>query len=372
MNARPVLVAAAPSSPTQNRHHAVQAVQRVRPDFVPTDLLRHTSKTIVMSGSVGPQQVVAKVLVDRGPFWRDKFDREVGMYRAFTRHAPPVRVPRLVDADAPAGVLVLERLTGRRLADDRYPAGPVPADDITAVLDAVASLARWEPPMPLSGWDYRERVERDYRAGLLDDDDHRALAVLLAQAGSRRCFAHGDLLPSNVRLLADSGEPGQVALLDWEFAGLYLPGFDLALLWVLLGAVSPARHLIDTRIAAADPQTRAAFTVNQALVFTRELRIHHEASPGRWRERRLSTLTRDWTAFRAQTLHPAGRHNARRPLARRGRERARQRREDHPGQAPRPPIRRPRSRPAGRLRRPVGGSETSGPGRMVVPLGPDR
>jgi len=125
---------------------------------------------------------------------------------------------------------------------------------------------------------------------------------LLQQAGPERCFAHGDVLPGNIRLPAGPATPGQVALLDWEFAGYYLPGLDLALLWVLLGAAPPARDLIDARIADAGPATRAAFTVNVAMVLTREIRVHREADPGPWRDQRLTALSRDWSELRANVL----------------------------------------------------------------------
>jgi hypothetical protein len=280
---------------------AVEAARRLRTDFAPADLLQRSGKTIVIGGSVGPQPVVAKVLLDRGPFWRDKFDREISIYSAFARQAPPVRAPRLIDADPSRGVLILERLAGRPLAADRYPGGPLPADELTAVLDVVELIARWrpEPPTAWGGWDYAERLDRYRGHGLLSDADQRALAALLDQAGPVRCFAHGDVLPGNVRLL----DGGRLALLDWEFAGFYLPGFDLALLWVLLRSL-PARQLVVGRLAGADHAVRAAFTVNQAMALTRELRIHREADPGPWRDQRLADLMEDWAVFRDDVLHP--------------------------------------------------------------------
>lgn len=57
-------------------------------------------------------------------------------------------------------------------------------------------------------------------------------------------------------------------------------------------------------MAAADPSTRAAFVVNQAMVLIRELRIHRETDPSPWRDQRLATLTRGWAAFRSDVLQP--------------------------------------------------------------------
>jgi len=292
---------------TDEWDHAVAAARRLRPDFEPDDLLQHTEKTIVIGGTTAGRPVVVKALLDTARFWRGTFTHEVAVCRAFAQRTPPVTVPRLVAADEQAGVLIVERLAGRPLAVDRYPTESLPAADVSAVVDAIATLGEWQPPTCFpQRWDYKERLDRYRGYGLLDDEAHRALTALLGIAGQRRDFAHGDALPANIRLLADPATPDRVALLDWEFAGTYLPGLDLALLWVLLGADPQARRLISDRLAAADPPTRAAFMINLAMVLTRELRIHREADPGPWRDERLAALTRDWATFRAdlQTEKP--------------------------------------------------------------------
>jgi hypothetical protein len=275
---------------------AVELVHRLRGDFVPADLLHHTGKSILIGGTVKQRPVVAKVLTDRRQFWRDKFDREIAVYRAFTQAAPPVRVPLLIDADPTTSVVIMERLLGDPLSPDRYPVWPLPAKEVTAVLDAAGALVDWQPtaPTPWEGWDYGDRLDRYRGYELLDEHDHHVLSDLLEQAGATRNFAHGDLLPSNVWFATDqAGHGGQVALLDWEFAGYFLPGFDLALLWVLLRSTPLARDLITGRIAATDPPTRAAFAINQAMALIREIRSHREVPASPWREMRLTALTED-------------------------------------------------------------------------------
>ncbi|MGW4471968.1 hypothetical protein ACWENQ_20050 [Nonomuraea sp. NPDC004354] len=284
------------------RDAAVRAARRLWPAFSPGELLHVTGKSVLLAGTCGRQPVVAKLLLDRAPFWRAMFTREVHVYRAFTTSPPPVRAPRLVAADAETGVLITERLSGRPLHADRYPRGPLAVGDLSAVLDAVDALTRWGPPAPLrgEGRDAADRLDRYHHDGLLDAAVHRALAALLAEAGPERRFAHGDVLPANIWLTGDPGAP--VSFLDWEFAGLFLPGRDLALLWVLLRNVPGARDLVVGRVGA-DPVARAAFTVNRGMLLARERRIHREAAPGAWRDTRLAALEADWDAFRATVLY---------------------------------------------------------------------
>ncbi len=215
-----------------------------------------------------------------------------------------MRVPRLLAADAGKGVLLLERLPGHHASPDRYPPTPLAHQDVCAVVDALGSLARWTPTPGAFAqvWNYRHRLDRYLGYGLFQDSDHQALTHLLQEAGPARNFAHGDPLPGNILL----DGPG-VGLLDWEFAGYYLPHLDWALLWILLHATPEARTLIEERVAAGGPAHQAAFTVNRAMLLTRELRTHRELPPAPRQQSRLATLTRDWDALRTH-WRPDRRH----------------------------------------------------------------
>lgn len=113
----------------------------------------------------------------------------------------------------------------------------------------------------------------------------------VVQAGER--VNHGDPLASNI-LISPAGTP---VLLDWEFGGLFLPGFDLAMLHTQLGAGTPAiRERIDAIITEAGAQ--AAFAVNLAIVLTRELRIYRELPDGAARDACLPLIASAWEAAR--------------------------------------------------------------------------
>ncbi|PSJ30485.1 aminoglycoside phosphotransferase [Streptosporangium nondiastaticum] len=273
---------------------AVTQTRLLRPDFVPVELMHATDKSILIAGTCCAEAAVAKVLTSRETFWREKFTREIAVYRAFARSAPPVRVPHLIAADAEQGVLLLEHLPGRRLGPDRYPPAPLARQDVCPAVDALGALAHWAPaPGAFAhAWDYEHRLDRYLGYGLVQESDHRALTRLLQEAGSARYFAHGDPLPGNILL-----DRHRVGLLDWEFAGYYLRHLDWALLWVLLRATPVARTLIEERVAAGDPADQAAFTVNRAMLLTRELRTHQELPTAPWQQARLAALTRDWDAL---------------------------------------------------------------------------
>ncbi|MFR9675714.1 aminoglycoside phosphotransferase family protein [Streptomyces sp. TR06-5] len=260
---------------------AVASVNRFCPDFRPMQLLRRSGRSVLLAGTVANRQVVAKCLLDHSPAWVERFQHESSVYRAFTRQRPPVRVPRLVAADPDGGALVTERLPGRPAALQRHPFGAPSGGELRNVLGALCRLGLWQPPTgafdrPL---DYPARLNRYHELGLLTDRDLGDLQKLLHGAthpgGRSRVtwqFNHGDALLSNVLL-----SPNGPVLLDWEHAGWYLPGYDLATLWSVLGDAPLARRQVSQLAQAAGPAARDAFLVNLMLVLTREIRTYETA-----------------------------------------------------------------------------------------------
>jgi hypothetical protein len=73
-------------------------------------------------------------------------------------------------------------------------------------------------------------------------------------------------------------------LVDWEHAGWYLPGYDLATLWAVMGDAPAVRRQISQLAQAAGPAARDAFLVNLMLVLTREIRTYETAVQRAMRE----------------------------------------------------------------------------------------
>ncbi|OEU96461.1 aminoglycoside phosphotransferase family protein [Streptomyces oceani] len=259
----------------------ILSVQRVCPEFQPARLLRRSGRSVLLAGEVARRPVVAKALLDQSPEWLERFGHEIAVYRAFVRHRPPVRVPRLVAADPASGTLVTERMAGQPAALKRHPMEATSPPDARAVLGAVCRLNQWRPPASRfeRPMDYAARLSRYHELGLLTDRDvddlHKLLHGVTHAAGRRRVpwqFSHGDALLSNVLL----SPPGPV-LLDWEHAGWYLPGFDLATQWTVLSAAPGMRRHISQLAQAAGPAVRDAFLINLMLVLTREIRTYETA-----------------------------------------------------------------------------------------------
>ncbi|MET9257544.1 aminoglycoside phosphotransferase family protein [Streptomyces sp. NPDC003717] len=259
---------------------AIGTVQRICPEFTPVQVLRRSGRSVLLVGTTGRSTAVAKCLLDHSPAWSERFRHEIAAYRSFVRHRPPVRVPRLIAADPENCTLVIERMPGRVASLQRHPLQAPPRADIRAALDAVCRLNAWRPPAgtfdaPL---DYAARISRYHELGLLTDRDLGDLQKLLhgiAQAAGRHGmgqFCHGDALLSNILM-----SPAGPVLVDWEHAGWYLPGYDLATLWSVLGDAPAARRHLSQLAQAQGPAARDAFLVNLMLVLTREIRTYEMA-----------------------------------------------------------------------------------------------
>lgn len=257
---------------------ALASVHRICPDFHPVKVLRRGGHALLLAGTVGRGAAVAKCLLDHSTAWTEHFQREIAAYRAFVRHRPPVRTPRLIAADPDDCTLVLERVPGRTLSPLRHPMDVPPRNELRAVLGAVCRVNLWRPPAELFDRpiNYARRLTRSHELGLLTDRDLGDLRKLLyglthdgARPGgpARLQFCHGDATLSNVLL-----SPAGPVLLDWEHAGWYLPGYDLATLWSALGEAPMARRHISQLAQAAGPAAQESFLVNLMLVLTREIR----------------------------------------------------------------------------------------------------
>jgi len=264
---------------------------------VPGKVLRANGKSLLALGRRDGQPVVIKALRTSEEFWAQKLAREIRVYQAFTQAPPPVRVPRLVHTDGHS-VLVLEHIPGHVADPERYPGHPLPPAALDAILSAVTALARWDPPAGALApvFDYADRIGRHHHGGFFDDRDAAALRALLAELPPPGQPNHGDPLPSNLLLTPGGG----CALLDFEFTGLFLPGFDLAMLRALLAGTPGAQDRIDA--LASEAGTGPAYLVNQAMVLSRELRIHAELPDGELRASRLALLRPQWQALR-ERLH---------------------------------------------------------------------
>ncbi|WP_035792566.1 aminoglycoside phosphotransferase family protein [Kitasatospora mediocidica] len=286
----PVIERADPAAlATPSVRAALAHVTRICPAFAPRQVLREDSRHILITGLIGRTPVVAKCLSpqavqsERRALLVEQFHREVAVYRAFVRHRPPVRMPRLVAADHDRCVLVMERIPGRPAAVERHPANAPTPGEVRAILGSVRALNLWRPPADVfqTPLDYHWETSRYHSVGQLTDRDAGDLRQLLhGLAHTPQQLCHGDALLSNI-LLAPSGP----VLVDWEQTGWYLPGYDLAVLWSVLSGDTAARRQISQLAQAGGTLARDAFLVNLVLVLMRELRLYDV--PGAGEEQRI-------------------------------------------------------------------------------------
>ena len=269
-------------------------------------MLRHGGKSVLAGGYVGELPVVIKMPGDTDPLWRLRQRHEIDVYRIFAKHPPPVRVPRLLHTDGES-IVVIERLEGTPLDTGRYPDRPLTEQELYATTRLVRTLHDWQPLpggfAPVFG--YYDRIARYHAAGYFADSDRHALDRLLARCGRPNQLNHGDLLPGNIISTPD----GEWALLDWEFTGLFLPGFDLAMLQILLAASPATAGHIETLVAESGH--RDAYLVNLAVVLSRERHIHHDLPEDHpLRLARLPALEEAWRRARDR-IHAAAAKPAR-------------------------------------------------------------
>ncbi len=268
-------------------------------------VVRGTGKSILVAGEMDGEPAIAKIPRTADPFWVAKWRHEIDLYRSFARERPPVRIPQLKWTNGRTA-LILEWIGDRPADEGRYLSGPLDAGDMAAVIAAVQAINTWQPTLPGSPArrvmvDYEKRIERYYRRGFFTEADREALAQLLARCGDRREFGHGDLLPANILL----GAGHVCTLVDWEFGGQYLPGYDLATLYVLLGDAAPAiRPRIEAAVTSAGMD--AEFCVNLACILVRELRIHQELNDTDIARDRLPGLAEAWAQGRRRLHARAG------------------------------------------------------------------
>jgi phosphotransferase family enzyme len=235
----------------------------------PGEQLRRTDKAVTIAGRWHGHDVVAKQLTSSERHWVKRFTHEVSTYRAFTDAPPPWPVPRLHHAGR--RVLIIERLPGKSPHTDRYPPR-LPGRIVTGMIDALTGFAAWQPPpgplsMPATDWP--ARIRRYAAAGDLPDDVQQPL--LEAVTSAPLVFGHGDPLASNA--LDGAGQP--LVFVDYEFAGMYPPGADLALLGLWLGRHDPGAEQRCAQIAAASGSL-SRYQAMRVLWLAREQRLYQD------------------------------------------------------------------------------------------------
>lgn len=199
----------------------------------------------------------------------DHHDEVLGRYRVAVRNEmrvnrllldepPPVLVPRLLASSNGGRSMTFEAVDGTPLGP-KFPTTLAPDDvpqllALASVLDSFQPRRRWFRRLDLD-----RRLRQHVRSGLLAASDADAIVKLARDARIRWRFAHADLTARNVLRRAD----GQLVLIDWEWAGLYPTGYELAFLWFSLSDIPGGRADVERVIAR---HQEAGFLVSALLI----------------------------------------------------------------------------------------------------------
>lgn len=227
--------------------------------------LRSIRDEVVLTGRLHAEAVTIKIRIADTPRARRRFNRRIDTYVAFGPVPPPVvnGAYRWSDNDR---LLVLSGGPGTLLRTDGDTGGPLTPSQMRSAIAAAVHLSTWQPDPPDAAvWqvDYHRAIDERRRAGACTDDDALRLHDLVQQCGSVRTFAHGNLSPLYLKQLPS----GRVTLIGFDRAGMYLPGRDLATLYLALSRDDhTGHHRIMRRVTEVD--VLEPFAVNLFLAVT--------------------------------------------------------------------------------------------------------
>lgn len=212
---------------------------------------------------------IAKRLVrasDGTLLWTDarRFRNEGRINRLLLAAPPPVPTPALLDADRRGGSLTFAAVAGAPLGP-KYPE-LLSHDELSDLIGLTCAL---RPYNPHRRWLRRFAAGRRLRTHVAEGDLTAAQAAHVRRRteGVALCFAHGDVTARNV-----IAGPDGLVLIDWEWAGVFPAGWDLAVLWFTLAHAPGGR---DAVVAAMPAALCASFWVSVTYVHLLHLHLWH-------------------------------------------------------------------------------------------------
>jgi len=207
-----------------------------------------------------------KTLISDNSVWVEKFNTEKKCYIEFKEKPIDVKTPNLIDFNEKS--ITLTFIEGIAICEERYSEENIDASIIKNITNDIAKINLYKSSTA-NKIDYKEKINKYASKGLIQSD----IATKLIKAIniiSFREFNHGDMLLKNIILTPKN----DIAFIDWEFAGLYIKGYDFALLHTTLALNKQAQTIIEEKVKELSIETE--FLINKALVIARELKIHLE------------------------------------------------------------------------------------------------
>lgn len=284
-------------------------IHRTSPSFKLDTVLQVTGKCKLFSGELEGKPAIAKLLVNTDRQWIERFRHEIRFYRLIDQESTPVSIPTIYAVDEQELLIVQERVAGSPLATGRYLEGEIDIRSCESLLGAIKAVSEWRPWPSISRQDalasFQTAVAKGVTEGLVATQDYEVLLHTVNDLDWAPEFSHGDLLPGNCILGLDGHT---LTLVDWEYAEYRLPGYDLALTFLVSFRSDNVRNAIREVISGSGGGRRRLFLANLAALLLREVRIlqqalHVEGFPERQIE--MSNLLEDtWERLRSAAHGP--------------------------------------------------------------------
>lgn len=237
-------------------------------------------KTIVLAGTLDGAPVVLKSLVTDNDFYSASFRHEMHIYEVFAQHKPPFGIPEIRFVSEEPPVVLLERIDGRLLSEDRFPGEEeLSPEGMERIFDLLGQVRKYDAGVTDERSSvlkrYQERWTKYIQHGIYTEEDQGILRLLDETSNWKPEFNHGDPVPRNIILA--KGEP---LLIDWEFGGSYVPFYDVAVLWAVACRQPELQRALERRFDDSPREDRVCFAANALNVASRELRIHMDLPDG--------------------------------------------------------------------------------------------
>ncbi|MGH9440600.1 MAG: phosphotransferase [Terriglobia bacterium] len=222
--------------------------------------------------SLGSRNLIYKIGHTGAASLRIGLENEISCLKTFRDHPPAFSAPILLMVPRPNSMITWGP-QGDALSSERFLSVPRGGSIVQLAERSVelADLIQKYDGAPRSGWpkgfDLVARLARCRQVPGFNSLHENVIAGLLGDATVQ--FGHGDLIPPNI-----VRHHGRVSAIDWEYAGMWPPRWDLGQLWCSTAMVYDFRRVVEVAMSGD-----AEFAAAASLQACHEWRIHFRDRP---------------------------------------------------------------------------------------------
>ena len=235
--------------------------------------IANTGKSSVYAATLDGCPVAIKGIISENVYYQETFRNGLVIYSRFDTNPVDCAPSILALNDSPPYV-ILQQVPGSPLSLERYlDPNQVTWDKMMEIVHVLESFGRYQG-IPVESKEavikaYRKRWTKYVERKIFTQEDFDILAKLEKCADWLPEFNHGDTVPSNI-----FDDNGTIKIIDWEFAGSYVPGYDISVLWAICGNIPPIQRKLEDNYLSNMRKVQLTFACNLLNVASRELHIH--------------------------------------------------------------------------------------------------